>query len=92
MSEGSSPMKNLLFGAPVIMMMMVISSAVAYATPGDNWADRPDECKSCPSWRSPASSKAPPVVRSAFPVCHLVKERVGTHNGHAVYRTLQVCG
>jgi hypothetical protein len=95
MSEGSSPMKKLLFGA-VIAMMIVNSLAVAYATPGDNWADRPwleGECKWCPSWRSPASSGPPPwwLTPSRAPVCHLVKERVGTHNGHAVYRTLQVC-
>ena len=84
-------MKTLLFGA-VIVMMVVISLAVAYATPGDNFADRPwldNECKSCPSWRSPASSKAPPVVGS---VCHLVKERIGTRHGHPVYQTRQVCG
>jgi hypothetical protein len=90
-------MKKLLFGAPVIMMMMVISSAVAYATPGDNWADRPwldGECKWCPSWRSPASSDPPPwwLTPKAAVVCHLIKERVGTRrNGHAVYRTHQVC-
>jgi hypothetical protein len=52
------------------------------------------------SWRSPASSAAPPVVGSAnfpedarrLPVCHVVKQRIGTHNGHAVYQTRQVCG
>ena len=81
-------MKTLLFGA-VIVMMIVISSAVAYATPGDSAADRPDGSKWSPSWRSPASSKAPPVVGS---VCRLVKERIGTRHGHPVYQTRQVCG
>ena len=81
-------MKTLLFGA-VIVMMIVISLAVAYATPGDSAADRPDGSKWSPSWRSPASSKAPPVVGSA---CHLVKERIGTRHGHPVYQTRQVCG
>ena len=81
-------MKTLLFGA-VIVMMIVIPLAVAYATPGDSAADRPDGSKWSPSWRSPASSKAPPVVGS---VCRLVKERIGTRHGHPVYQTRQVCG
>jgi hypothetical protein len=74
--------KRLLFGA-VIVMMSVISSAVANATPGDNWADRPwldGECKWCGSHAY------------SLPVCHLVKERVGTRHGHPVYQTRQVCG
>src|SRR5438105_11339630 len=90
-----SDMMKLLFGA-VIMMMSVMSLPVAYATPGDNWANRPwldYECKWCPSWRSPASSDPPPWWRapSPGPRCHLVKEPVGTRRGHAVYQTRQVC-
>ena len=81
-------MKTLLFGA-VIVMMIVIPLAVAYATPGDSAADRPDGSKWSPSWRSPASSKAPPVVGS---VCRLVKERIGMRHGHPVYKTWQLCG
>jgi hypothetical protein len=47
----------------------------------------------CPSWRSPASSDPPPWwLTPSQPVCRLVKERVGTRRGHAVYQTRQVCG
>jgi hypothetical protein len=85
-------MKKLLFGA--VIMMFVVSSAL-----GRGMDDGGESCKACPSWRSPASSAAPPVFGSAnFPedrlrVCHAVKEQVGTRrNGHAVYQTHQVCG
>jgi hypothetical protein len=86
---------NTLCAAAVAATMITVSPALG------NGADLSDgSCKGCPSWRSPASSAAPPVVGSAnFPedvprlrVCHLVKQRIGTHNSHAVYRTLQACG
>jgi hypothetical protein len=87
---------NTLCAAAVAATMITVSPAL-----GGGMGDLGGEtCKACPSWRSPASSAAPPVVGSAnFPedaqrlsVCHLAKQRIGTHSGHVVYRTLQVCG
>ena len=85
---------NTLCAAAVAATMITVSPALAGRD-----IDMGGDCKACPSWRSPASSAAPPVVGSAnFPedvrklrVCHLVKQRIGTHNGHAIYRTLQAC-
>ena len=80
-------MKKRVFGA--VIMLIVASPALAGR---DNDIDM-DSCKICRSWRPPASSDAPPVRPTPFPVCHLVKERVGTRrNGHAVYQTHQICG
>jgi hypothetical protein len=84
---------NTLCAAAVAATMITVSPALAGRD-----VDMGGDCKACPSWRSPASSAAPPVVGSAnFPedrlrACHLVNQRIGTHNGHAVYRTHQVCG
>jgi hypothetical protein len=91
-------MKTLLFGAVVaaIAISPVLAGGIGDAGRGDL-----DRCKGCPSWRSPASDAAPPVVGSAFPassggpaspVCHLVKERIGTRHGHPVCKTWQLCG
>jgi hypothetical protein len=86
---------NTLCGAAIAATMITVSPALGRDTDIDDGG-----CKTCPSWRSPASSEMPPVVPGAphFPedfrrvtVCYLVKERIGTHNGHAVYRTLQSC-
>jgi hypothetical protein len=91
-------MKMLLFGA--VIAAIGISPALAGGIGGGGLGDL-DRCKGCPSWRSDASDAAPPVVGSAFPpqvvgpafpVCHLVKERIGTRHGHAVYKTWQLCG
>ena len=79
-------MKKLFFGA--VIMVIVISPALA----GGKGDMGDGSCKACPSWRSPASSDMPPVVGSAFPVCRLVKERIGTRHGHPVYQTRQLCG
>ena len=79
-------MKKLSFGA--VIMVIVISPALA----GGRGDMGDGSCKACPSWRSPASSDMPPVVGSAFPVCRLVRERIGTRHGHPVYQTRQVCG
>jgi hypothetical protein len=88
-------MKKLLLGAAITVV------AVLPALAGGGMDDGGETCKACPSWRSPASSNAPPVLGSAnfledaprLRVCHAVKERVGTHrNGHAVYQNHQVCG
>ena len=94
-------MKKLLFG--VMITMIAVSPALAWDSDGLGGfgfggfgVER--DCKACPSWRSPASSDMPPVVGpSIFPedrlrVCHLVKQRIGMHNGHAVYQTHQLCG
>ena len=84
-------MKKLLFST--VITMIAVSPALA----GGGMNEGGETCKACPSWRSPASSAAPPVVGSAnfpedrAPVCHLVKQRIGTHNGHVGYETRQVC-
>jgi hypothetical protein len=87
---------NTLCAAAVAATMITVSPAL-----GRDHDLGDGSCKACPSWRSDASSDMPPVVGSAnFPedvprlrrVCHLVKWRIGTHNGHVVYRTLQACG
>jgi hypothetical protein len=79
---------NALCAAAVVAAMIAISPALAG---GDGDFDR---CKGCPSWRSPASTDPPPWWLTPSPVsaCRLVKERVGTRRGHAVYETHQVCG
>jgi hypothetical protein len=84
-----SVMKKLLLG--VAIAMIVISSASAGMGDGIGGSEF---CKGCPSWRSPASSDPPPWWLTPSPVsaCRLVKERVGTRRGHAVYETRQVCG
>ena len=71
-------MKKLVFGAAAAAMLVAGSPAVARING--------------PSWRSDASDKAPPVLATPIPVCQLVKQRIETRHGHAVYRTLQVCG
>jgi hypothetical protein len=84
-------MMKLLFG--VAIAMIVISPALAIGAGDSNNGDL-DRCKGCPSWRSPASSDPPPwwLTPSPVPGCYLVKERVATRRGHAVYQTRQVCG
>jgi hypothetical protein len=70
-------MKRLVLGA-VIMMIVVVPAAAK---------------KMGPSWRSDASSDPRPMEEGGpIPVCHLVKERIATRHGHAVYQTRQVCG
>ena len=78
---------NTLCAAATAAMLLLATPAAAYHD--DPFGS--DTCKWCPSWRSPASSDAPPVLGTAFPVCHLVKQRIGTRKGHTVYRTIQVC-
>ena len=84
-----SAMKKLVFG--VVIMIVVISPALAGMGDGVGGGEF---CKGCPSWRSPASSDPPPWWLPQSPVsgCYLVKERVATQRGHAVYQTRQVCG
>jgi hypothetical protein len=96
-------MKKLLLGAAIAMI--AISPALAGGVGWGGRSDRDigdfDRCRGCPSWRSPASDAAPPVMGSAFPatsggpafpVCHLLKERIGTRHGRPVYKTWQLCG
>jgi hypothetical protein len=86
-------MKNFLFFA--VASFVVVSSAVACATPGDNFADRPwleGDCKWCQTGRSPASSEPPAWGLRESPACRLVKERIGRLHGRTVYQTRQVCG
>jgi hypothetical protein len=82
------------YAATAVATIIAVSPALGAG------ADMGDQERSFSSWRSPASSDMPPVVPGSprFPedfrrvtVCHLVKERIGTHNGHAVFRTLQSC-
>jgi hypothetical protein len=88
-------MKKLLFSAAI--MMIVTSPALA----GDAGSG---DCKGCnssayqevfgpPDVPTAAYPRfAPGAVGRAFSDCHLVKERVGTRHGHALYQTRQVCG
>jgi hypothetical protein len=55
-------MKKLLFGAATAAAMLVAGSPALAHSQG-------------PSWRSDASDKAPPVLGTAFPVCHVARER-----------------
>ena len=68
-------MKRLLFFTAAALLLLV-ESAVA-DPPSFNIGERTSK------WAGSSSY--------SLPVCHLVKERVGTRHGHAVYRTLQVC-
>jgi hypothetical protein len=80
-----------LCAAAAATMLIAASPALAG---GGNGMDGDQTCKACPSWRSPASSDPPPWWLTPSPVsaCRLVKERVRTRHGHAVYETRQVCG
>jgi hypothetical protein len=79
--------KSLLFFTAAALLL--VESAVAYATPGDSAADRP-ECKWCGSERSNWGIPLQPQV-VARPVCHNVKQRVETQKGHFVSRIHRVC-
>jgi hypothetical protein len=69
-------MKRLLFGAVIVMM-----SSVAYASESTSQ-----------SFGERDTSKWSGSSEYSLPVCHLVRERVGTKHGHPVYQTRQVCG
>ena len=81
-------MKKLVFPLALAVLLLV-ESTVAYATPGDNFADRDNE-KWFGGERANWGIPRQPQV-AARQVCHKIKERVGTRNGKAVYRTHQVC-
>ena len=85
---------NILWAAAVVATMIAVSPALGRGDEGGG------EGRIFSSWRSPASSDMPPVVPGSahfpedfrrVPVCHLVERRIGTHNGHVVYQTLQAC-
>jgi hypothetical protein len=75
--------KRCLGAAATAAMLVAVSPAFAVQ-------DLDDNCKWCPSWRSDASDRPPPVLATPSPVCQLVKQRIETR--HGPYRTLQVCG
>jgi hypothetical protein len=79
-------MMKLLFGAATAAAMMAALSP-AFAV-----QDLDDNCKLCPSWRSDRSDRPPPVQVAPPPACRLIKQRIETRKGHAVYETRQVCG
>jgi hypothetical protein len=75
-------MKNLLFFTAAVLML--VESTVAYADPpSQNIIERGG------AWSG--GGRFPPQPQAAAN-CHNVRVRIGTHNGHAVYQTRQVCG
>ena len=77
-------MKNLLFFTAAALLL--VESTVAYADPpGQNVWERGGGEERFPP--------LPPQPQAAVsPGCHNVRVRIGTHNGHPVYKTRQVCG
>ena len=73
-------MKNLLFFTAAALLL--VESTVAYAI-GDSVFTRTE------TWNG--GQRFPPQPQAAAS-CHNVRVRIGTHNGHAVYKTRQVCG
>ncbi len=78
-------MKKLLFFTAAALLLA--ESTAAYAI-GDSVFTRTDKWSG--SEREVWGLPQPPAAAS--PRCHNVRERIGTHNGHAVYQTRQVCG
>jgi hypothetical protein len=75
-------MKNLLFFTAAALLL--VESTVAYADPpSQNIFERDDK------W---SGGERLPAAPQAQANCHNVRVRIGTHNGHAVYQTRQVCG
>ena len=75
-------MKNLLFFTAAALLL--VESTVAYAI-GDSVFTRTD------TWSG--GERFPPQPQAAVsPGCHNVRVRIARHNGHAVYKTRQVCG
>jgi hypothetical protein len=76
-------MKNLLFFTAAALLL--VESTVAHAI-GDSVFTRDDD-----KWSG--GERFPPQLQAAAgPGCHNVRVRIATHNGHAVYKTRQVCG
>jgi hypothetical protein len=78
-------MKNLLFFTAAALLA---ASTVAYAeSPSANIIERDNK------WSG--GERFPPLPQpqvAASAGCHNVRVRIATHNGHAVYKTRQVCG
>ena len=77
-------MKNLMFFTAAALLL--VESTVVYADPpSQNIWERTDK------WSG--GERFPPEPQAAAsPGCHNVKVRIGTHNGHAVYKTQRICG
>jgi hypothetical protein len=77
-------MKNLLFFTAVALLL--VESTAAYAI-GDSVFTRTDKWSGSERevWGPPQPQAA------AVPGCHNVRVRIGTHNGHAVYKTQRIC-
>ena len=80
-------MKNLLFFTAAALLL--VESTFAYADPpSQNIMERTDKWSG-----SEREVWGPPQpLTAASPRCYNVRVRIGTHNGHAVYQTRQVCG
>jgi hypothetical protein len=77
-------MKNLLFFTAAALLL--VESTVAYAI-GDSVFTRTDK------WSGSEREVWGPPVPQAAAVngCRNVRVRIGTHNGHAVYKTHRIC-
>ena len=78
-------MKNLLFFAAAALLL--VKSTAAYAI-GDSVFTRTDK------WSGSAQREVwgpPQPQAAAVPGCHNARVRIGTHNGHAVYKTQRIC-
>jgi hypothetical protein len=76
-------MKNLLFFAA--RALLLIESTVAFADPpSQNIMERADKWSG--GERFPAQPQA-----TASHGCHNVRVRIGTRNGHAVYKNQRIC-
>ena len=80
-------MKNFLFFTAAALLL--IESTVAYAEPPSvNIGERSDKWNGI-GQREVWGPPQPQVAASAG--CHHIKVRIGTHNGHAVYKTQRSC-
>ena len=81
-------MKNLLFFTAAALLL--VESTVANADPpSQNIMERGGGFERSGGERY---SPQPPQPQAAATGCHNVRVRIATHNGHAVYKTRQVCG
>ena len=80
-------MKNLLFFTAAALLL--VESTVAYSEHGDTPSERIIERTN--KWDGGERFPALPQA-AVIPDCHNVKVRIGTHNGHAVYKTQRICG
>ena len=79
-------MKTLLFFTAAALLL--VASTVAYSEHGDTPSERIIERTN--KWDG--GERFPPLPQAAASLgCHNVKVRIGTHNGHAVYKTQRIC-